>query len=505
MADELVVPFRFTGLEQAMQRAQSQFAQFAQSLAKYSTPTGSLTRHGGVSPAAFFTKYQQAMTEDLLNVLLQQGVTKGRVKVKLPEALSTSPVTMHPITGEAIPPIKMEGGMVIGIDVEKELKNLARLQQRAMDDEVTRRENIQKYLDRYNKRMEGIRTKGIKDERSAYENVEKYSERYNKRLGAIKDAGMKEDIKRNELIDTLETRFYSRVKTYRHRREQEELNARRTERMLMRERQRNYSQATMGLASAAIGLFGTAGFPMLNIAFASMSGMKYAGVAAVATAIGETTRGLRSLAQTAIKTSESLQLMSWGYKKAKAESEMATAIFGTMMQGPMEKMNREWARFAKTEAGYKAARVYGKATTEWMDPRSWIMSIIEHPIRSLWRQTGPGMLLSAPGRARELRGYVTETSKDRADTLKRMIDAREEMIKERWQYKATWVGPEEMYKKIQAAAASRVPDEDKLFRAQLKSLDEAVEYLKNIDKNTKPDTSGIITPSGRAHGFFSYQ
>ena len=98
-----------------------------------------------------------------------------------------------------------------------------------------------------------------------------------------------------------------------------------------RERERRQSQMTMGLASAGIGIFGQAGFPLLNIAFASMSGMKYAGIAAVATAAGEAARAVFALQDSAMQSAESLHFLSSSFKSARAEFEAVKAFHGSII------------------------------------------------------------------------------------------------------------------------------------------------------------------------------
>lgn len=104
----------------------------------------------------------------------------------------------------------------------------------------------------------------------------------------------------------------------------------RLERMRMN-RERRMTQATMGLASTSIGLFGQAGFPMLNIGFAAMSGMPYAGIAAVATAIGELSRMIMRLQDAAMQSSESIGFVTDEFKKNKAIGEATKGFYGGLL------------------------------------------------------------------------------------------------------------------------------------------------------------------------------
>lgn len=97
-----------------------------------------------------------------------------------------------------------------------------------------------------------------------------------------------------------------------------------------KERQREFASTILTGASAGIGVLGQAGFPLLNIGFAAMSGgMVGAGVAAASTAIGELTRAINTLKEEGVAAAKQLGFVSTGFKLAEARMQALQAILGS--------------------------------------------------------------------------------------------------------------------------------------------------------------------------------
>lgn len=97
-----------------------------------------------------------------------------------------------------------------------------------------------------------------------------------------------------------------------------------------KERQRQFAANILTGASAGIGLFGQAGFPLLNIGFAAMSGNALgAGVAAVSTAIGEFARAINTLKEESVAAAKQLGFVSTGFKQVEARMQALQAVVGS--------------------------------------------------------------------------------------------------------------------------------------------------------------------------------
>lgn len=89
----------------------------------------------------------------------------------------------------------------------------------------------------------------------------------------------------------------------------------------------------MSSASIGIGLLGSSAMPLLNVAFASWSGgLKMAIPAAIATALGETIRGIDALREAANHAAVSLDFVSRNAKLSSAAYEGTKAFYGSLVQ-----------------------------------------------------------------------------------------------------------------------------------------------------------------------------
>lgn len=101
----------------------------------------------------------------------------------------------------------------------------------------------------------------------------------------------------------------------------------------MRQQRLNFQNQMLSVASAGIGIFGTAGFPLLNIGFAAMSGGPMgAGIAAASTAIGEFSRRMNQLADDTMSTSKELGFVSTNFKLAEARIKAISGFAGFGVQ-----------------------------------------------------------------------------------------------------------------------------------------------------------------------------
>ena len=102
-------------------------------------------------------------------------------------------------------------------------------------------------------------------------------------------------------------------------------------------------------SSAAIGLAGQAGFPALNVAFATMSGGALGGaLAAAATAAGEFTRAVLRWGEEALASAESAGLLSVKYKEAVDGIEEEKARRGTILSSLLEEQKEAERERLKT-------------------------------------------------------------------------------------------------------------------------------------------------------------
>lgn len=226
---------------------------------------------------------------------------------------------------------------------------------------------------------------------------------------------------------------------------------------LKQQRGREQSHGVMGLASAAIGIGGQAAFPMLNVAFASMSGMKYAGIAAIATAAGEGARAIMRLQDAATAAAESLGAVGISAKLAKGEYEAAKAVYGVMQQGSQTRMYNE--RTAALNGGG------GAAAMPWMmagNVRTNISNAMYNPKNALTFMSSSW----------------DQTMKDMAELPGTMKEARNSMYRQLMQYSAKIEGPEQMWQRIQTAAASPADESRRVAQRQLELMDKQIKALE---------------------------
>lgn len=96
-----------------------------------------------------------------------------------------------------------------------------------------------------------------------------------------------------------------------------------------RARQRAFASNMLAMGGVGIGLFGAAGFPLLNVGFAAMSGGIHVGIAAgIATALGESIRAIEAFRQATLSAAKEIGLVGVGFKITEARFKASDAILG---------------------------------------------------------------------------------------------------------------------------------------------------------------------------------
>jgi hypothetical protein len=370
---------------------------------------------------------------------------------------------------------RIESDLEIPPEYQKQIGDLRRSltqRSRAIEEEIKVHESRGEIV-----RREKENTQRLERDRRELQRNRQARERSRKMwLGDIEQAqkGVLEDLTpRERRRYTLTAEEQLEHRRDRRRRAEERLERMRETRMeRRRERGQAMSGATMGMASAGIGLFGMAGFPLLNIAFASMSGMRYAGIAAVATGIGELSRAIARLQDEAMQAALSIDSVSDEYKEQRGALEATKGFFGGIMREVEARALRE-----RAERQYRADTPKEMITTM---ERELTRAIARQNIGSWW--FNPARMFGDPRReAREMvaRGTLT-------NTLDEMITNATEKLRP---FRAAWGDPGDIYKNIQTAISSRVSDERRHRIEQLRLLkdlrDRATEALDLYKMDTE--------------------
>lgn len=317
-------------------------------------------------------------------------------------------------------------------------------------------ENLFRYEDRFNTKLSKYRDKqakkaekdareALRAKRTAAENLQYYEDQYNAKLTKYRTD-------QAEKLFYYEDRFNTKLGKYRISLANRQAKEARDRQKAAREADRAQSQVTMGIASAGIGLLGQAGFPLLNVAFASMSGMKYAGIAAVATAFGEAARAVIALQDSALQSAESLGSMSKSFKNARAEFEAVKGFYGALLSGPQARMYQERTNMLSNQPGAIAPWMYaGNIRTNFHNMAFSPQNAV-NPFFS-----GIGQTIS---NIRNMPGDLRESY----DSMKRRLGS----------YQARLEGPEEMWRRISQSAASPKEEERRLAEKQLALMEKQI-------------------------------
>lgn len=226
------------------------------------------------------------------------------------------------------------------------------------------------------------------------------------------------------------------------------------------------SREIMGLASAGIGLFGQAGFPLLNVAFASMSGMKYAGIAAAATAIGELSRAINSLLDSSQQAAEKLNFVSKEMRIARIEFDAVIASIGGITNISAQRGLRERMQFWQGGGASIPAALFSNI-------RENLKNIYTSPAnaqRGINQFNPTGVM-----------GLVGQTIKDLIKAPEELRKARANMVREMFPMKVGLTKPEDMWARIQTSVGSKSVEKE-LNRKMLEMIDKQIASSEKLSK-----------------------
>lgn len=237
----------------------------------------------------------------------------------------------------------------------------------------------------------------------------------------------------------------------------------------------------MSSASMGIGLFGSSAMPLLNVAFASWSGgIKMAVPAAIATALGETIRGIDAFRQATQQAAESLGFISKSSKLTTATLEGAKSFYGAMVQESRsltsdraaEYLKRNPLPLSRAEAMWGGA--WGGAADIFMNPN---------------RNATLGPKTPAEPLIRWFKNWSEDTAKLNAERVPKLKEALSEVQRV---HQMPTVGietdPYAIWMRAQEQALSgKGETEEKLMRESIDTQRELINTLeRQIEESKKP-------------------
>lgn len=238
-----------------------------------------------------------------------------------------------------------------------------------------------------------------------------------------------------------------------HKRAQAETKRRR------KERNNVISQGALGAAGVGIGLFGQAGFPLLNVGFAAMSDPKYGAMAGVTTALGETFRAIERFRLEMQAVAEQTGFVTNNFKKLRAESQSVNAVFGGVSTvGEQLDMIRRERLLMKNPT----AVVEGIATQQQTSAmfRNFFSDIFQGRMPLNYQRYGDDAATQV---------LIWQNN---------LGQMRDNYVKQLTQFSARFEQGGGMWRRIQEAAASRQPDTNKYMQDQIIKLDKVIEAIK---------------------------
>lgn len=144
----------------------------------------------------------------------------------------------------------------------------------------------------------------------------------------------------------------------------------------MRESNKNFANNMLMASGAGLGLLGAAGFPLLNVGFAAMSGGPVgAALVGTTTAIGELSRALINLKENAVSVAKEIGFVPKGFKLAEASMKGFEAFAGlgalSVQQASLEAQLRDYKRYGN--AALKAAMMVESSQTGFWRTRDDIL------------------------------------------------------------------------------------------------------------------------------------
>lgn len=261
-------------------------------------------------------------------------------------------------------------------------------------------------------------------------------------------------------------------------------------RQMQKDRQRQFANTVMGAAGAGLGILGPAGFPLLNIGFAAMSGGPVmTGIVALATAIGETTRVLGEYKQATIDAARALHFVANATTNTEARTQafdaaIASATMSAQQIGEQTRLDIRKKRIGEISDSQENR-------TEWWEA-------IKTQLSLAWNE---GLFKGDPYWETLRKQQVANTPELR---IKRMDQALNNALN---QLMKPSVGietdPYEVWKRMQTAALDPSKAQElEAQQAQIKALRENTKALKDKAKQEIEDkrSSGFMSGFMRGLG-----
>lgn len=301
----------------------------------------------------------------------------------------------------------------------------------------------------------------------------------------------------NKYIDNRTSAFVQDAKILRDRLQKQIQSARQQAQQI---KTKNFANSMLTNAGIGMGILGTAGFPLLNIGFAAMSGTPLTtGIVALSTAVGEASRAFNRFSESTKAAARDIGLVSTGFKVAEAQQKIFDAFIG---QGAMSiKRAATELNIRDFQSGAGGLREFNKLFENIKESAKSTGAKMfigdEKPGIGDFLQPGGQGIGSFFARIFAQRFNETKNLANSRD-LTELLEARRNFI---LQMSKSSVGietnPYETWKRIQTAAFDPTKAEEmRIFQAMLADLDKmvAAEEAKVKDKGSKK-TSYVETLS----------
>jgi hypothetical protein len=261
------------------------------------------------------------------------------------------------------------------------------------------------------------------------------------------------------------------------------------------------------------------GFTPLTIGFASMSGIGF-GVAAAAAvyvrALFDSAKALNKVQTSLLKLAESSEMVSERYERQRDTMKAIGAAQGFLVGEQTADRLKKWNVAIEENIGKMAVanEAWGRLRMEFSDfSRMLAVGALgggELGNRASYRRLGA--MVGAPGGAlgrwlgRIIGGNLFQAGQE---NLASRIPALEEHLRnlEKGTFQAAFVGPEDLYNRIQKAAASVKPEEKEILELNKKQLEAQLRSAKAAEEAIKDDgllrtikdflqTTTVLDPKG---------
>ena len=256
-----------------------------------------------------------------------------------------------------------------------------------------------------------------------------------------------------------------------------------TQQQAQQSQTRNRDFANQALVAAGIGLgaLGAAGFPLLNVGFAAMSGGPIgAAVVGLSTAAGELSRALIDLKNNAVQSAKSLGFVSTGFKNAEADMEALRAFMGS---GALR------AERVGLERRFQALRDQGQTGMDFNARLQTFQTAAGNRMSTFWKEPwldketllGPGAWIERY--RQEYQAIITKTANPK-EQMEDLQSAYKHMLAQ--SYRGTpgiETDPYQSWLRIQNAAMD--PSRQEEARLRQRQLDIIKEQIEALQANTE--------------------